>query len=747
MRYYVAGIPLMLLFLLNLQCTDPENPFENPENVEVDYFIKKSLLISHPDTTFLVGDTICVGLVFKLVHLIDTCVVMLDTDTVISVKTASIDDGDSVWVSHRFMSPGKKMLRLHVAIEEGYRIDDSVAVTIAGKPAAVLISPQSKTLYEADPAMLFITAEGTGPLVYSWYLNDALVSGATNDTLKFPAVSKSDSGIYFCVVDNEYGDPDTSDTAHLNVLKYTDCLLDSLYPSAGLLSPEFFPDSIEYLLNVCYVDSVCSLTAIPHNKNASVTFKPPIPFVLPLSDTTTVKVKVTSPDTTTQLDYTVRAYRSNNVATLDTLYCSGGALSPSFVSTTKTYMVKIPRDTAKITLFAELTDTHATLQQIPQNPITLAKDTTDVSLSVVSEDAQDTIEYTVKVIWMPYTFSKTFGTGYFKGGLQTSDGNYYAGGQIDAQGVLLKISPKGEETKRFSPTDVTVINDMLPAFDSGFVACGATTSTKNGWMAKINGDLNTVGNILMQGSAQEDRFETMTAKRGNTGFIAAGEYNWDRTWNTGDAWLVTVDANAAFLRQKTHGGPARDYVADITQAANAGYFFVGTYFPSASADGLAWICKVTESGDTLTWSKMYSGGKGLSFAATIAIADGGAYCVGGISVQATPNTWMPNGFVMRVNANGDSLWTRQHGTATVSEQFLDITKAHDGGYVCVGVQGTKGWILKIDENGNKVWEKQYPQSGGGFVYSIDHTAQKGYICTGHSDSKAWVLRIDQNGDM
>jgi hypothetical protein len=745
MRNYLTTIPLALLFLLISDCSNPDNPFDDPANVKVAYFMKDSLLAAHPDTTFLVGDTGYDGLSFQLPDLIDTCMISMDTDTSFFIATAGIKSNDSVWFSHVFSSPGQKMLRLHVAIQEGHRINDFIPVTIRGKPASVLISPKEKTVVAGDSVMLFITAEGTGTLTYHWYHNKTLLTGKTDDTLTFPSISTLDSGVYFCIVDNEWGEPDTSGSARLNVLPYTDNLLDSLFPSAGVLSPAFKPDSTAYQVNVPYVDSVFSLTAIPHNPKAIVAFKPPLPLTLSLGDTT-VTVTVTSPDSTSKFDYTVRVYRQNNIATLDSLFCTGESLIPPFLPDSTVYMVKIPRDTTIIRFAAFPADSHAAITQNPLNPITLNKDTTDVSITVVSEDKQNTRQYTILVIWKPHTFSKTFGSGYFKAGFQTSDGSYYIGGQIDNQGVLLNLTNAGVEAKRFSPTGVAVINDILPGADSGFIACGATATT-DGWLAKIDGELNTVGNTLTRGTSREDRFETMTAKRGNTGFIAAGEYNWDRTWTTGDAWLVTVDANAAFLREKTHGGPARDYISDITQALNTGYFFVGCYFPTSTANGLAWIGKITESGDTLTWSKTYSSTMDLSFSSVVALPDGGAYCAGGIMVQATSSSWMPNGYIMRVNANGDSLWTKQHGTAGVSEGFLAITSAYDGGYICAGYQGTKGWILKIDENGNKVWEKQYSVSGNGYLYSIAKAKQKGYLCTGVSGNAAWVLRVDENGNI
>jgi hypothetical protein len=746
MRNHLSAFVPALLFLLISDCAKIDNPFDDPANVKVDCCIKDSLLAAHPDTTFLVGDTICVGLSFQLPHLIDTCMVSMDSDTSFFVATSGLKDRDTAWLSYAFSSPGKKLLRLHAAIPEGHNINDIIPVTIRGKPTKVLKSPEEKTVTEGDSVLLVVAAEGTPSLTYSWYHNKSLLTGKTDDTLLLSNVGMDDSGAYYCIVDNEWGPPDTSDSARLRVLPYTGDLLDSLNPSAGALSPEFDPDSTAYKVAVLYDDSLFSLTAIPHDPKAIVTFDPPVPIALLLGDTT-VTVTVTSPDSASKMDYTVRVRRQNNRATLDTLFCSGGSLSPSFFPESTAYTVIIPLDTTEVRFTAHPTDTHATITQNPPNPISLNKDTT-VRITVKSEDSRTIMQYSVRVRWKSPTFSATIGNGAFYAGFKAPDGSYFAAGMIDNNGVVIKLTGAGVESKRFSPAGVAVIYDMVPSGDSGLVACGSTTVTNgDGWLAKIDGELKTPGNVLTRGTSREDRFQTMTAKRGNTGFIAAGEYNWDRTWSTGDAWLVTVDANAALVREKTFGGSARDYVMDITPAANAGYFFAGCYFPTSSANGLAWICKVTESGDTLTWSKTYSSSMDLSFSSVFALPDGGAYCVGGIMVQATTNSWMPDGYIMRVNANGDSLWTKQHGTAGVSEYFNAITGALDGGYICVGRQGSKGWILKIDENGNKVWEKQYPETGDGYLNSIERINNNGYFCTGRSGTGAWALLIDRNGDL
>lgn len=91
----------------------------------------------------------------------------------------------------------------------------SQAVTVRVKePPQITQKPQGGKFPPGSRVELSVTATGEPPLSYQWYLNNVPIAGATNPTYVIANLSRSDEGIYFCVVTNECG-ADTSDTAHV----------------------------------------------------------------------------------------------------------------------------------------------------------------------------------------------------------------------------------------------------------------------------------------------------------------------------------------------------------------------------------------------------------------------------------------------------------------------------------------------------------------------------------------------------
>ena len=67
----------------------------------------------------------------------------------------------------------------------------------------ITADPQSQTVTNGQSVTLNVTAYGSLPLSYQWYLNtNSLVAGGTNMTLTIPSVQPSDLGNYSVVVSN-----------------------------------------------------------------------------------------------------------------------------------------------------------------------------------------------------------------------------------------------------------------------------------------------------------------------------------------------------------------------------------------------------------------------------------------------------------------------------------------------------------------------------------------------------------------
>jgi hypothetical protein len=346
-----------------------------------------------------------------------------------------------------------------------------------------------------------------------------------------------------------------------------------------------------------------------------------------------------------------------------------------------------------------------------------------------------------------FTFSVTFADGDFKAAFQISEGGGYvaAGTGADGQGFIYKIEPNGTEVTHYvfdQNASGEYVEDALPVDDGGYMVCGYTDD--EGWVAKIDSRLQTVKTTLYHGSSREDHFMAMAA-RSDGGFVMGGEYDWDRSWSTGDGWLVKVSSSGAYEGQATFGGGARDHVLALTPAGDEGFFFGGSTFPSAAADGRGWICKTNVAANALDWNKSYIYDRSTGISGLTATSDGGCMCVGGTTRMETPSSGASDAYILRVDANGDKLWSKI-SEIDGADHYFSIAPAHDGGYVCAGVRHDtgSGWLVKIDDNGNTVWEKTF---AGGTINSIKQTSGNGYVCSGKKDNKAWLLRLDINGNL
>jgi hypothetical protein len=86
-----------------------------------------------------------------------------------------------------------------------------------GTPPTITGQPASQTVTVGQTATFTVTATGTGPLSYQWYLNGTAVSGATSTSYTTPAAASTDSGsIYTVTVTNASGTV-TSNQATLTV--------------------------------------------------------------------------------------------------------------------------------------------------------------------------------------------------------------------------------------------------------------------------------------------------------------------------------------------------------------------------------------------------------------------------------------------------------------------------------------------------------------------------------------------------
>lgn len=116
-------------------------------------------------------------------------------------------------------------------------------------------------------------------------------------------------------------------------------------------------------------------------------------------------------------------------------------------------------------------------------------------------------------------------------------------------------------------------------------------------------------------------------------------------------------------------------------------------------------------------------------------------------------TFPSGAFIMKVTENGDTLWTKTYsgGGAT----FRHIINSYDGGYVITGnrtsANGTDVLLVKTDQNGDSLWTKCFGNTGSEMGYAVTETTDKGFLIVGvatpiGSTQDALVLKTDSLGN-
>jgi len=90
-------------------------------------------------------------------------------------------------------------------------------MTPVGTAPEIVTEPTGQTIDEGDPFTLSVTATGTSPLSYQWYLDGNIISGATASTYSVSSSQSGDDGDYTVVVSNAIGS-DTSSVATVTVV-------------------------------------------------------------------------------------------------------------------------------------------------------------------------------------------------------------------------------------------------------------------------------------------------------------------------------------------------------------------------------------------------------------------------------------------------------------------------------------------------------------------------------------------------
>jgi len=288
--------------------------------------------------------------------------------------------------------------------------------------------------------------------------------------------------------------------------------------------------------------------------------------------------------------------------------------------------------------------------------------------------------------------------------------------------------------------------------DGGFIISGYTYSYGAGnadiWLIKTSSSGEMVWSDTLGGPGGELAGSVQQTSDG--GYILTG-YTGSFGWGGGDVWLIKTDSNGDTLWTKTFGGPLEDSGQTVQQTDDGGYIIIGTTTSFGAGNTDYFLIKTDSNGDSV-WAQTYGGAYQDLALSGQQTSDGGYILVGYTNHAGFVNSDV---WLVKTDSNGDTLWTRQYGTET-NEVPYSAQQTSDDGYIITGYVISDGgidtdvFLMKVDSNGDSLWTTNYGSSGGDAGQSVIQTFDDGYIICGYTptiqvDANLWVIKTDSYG--
>ncbi len=239
----------------------------------------------------------------------------------------------------------------------------------------------------------------------------------------------------------------------------------------------------------------------------------------------------------------------------------------------------------------------------------------------------------------------------------------------------------------------------------------------------------------------------------DSGFILCG-YSSSYPYKYEDVYLVKTDSTGQILWEKNYGGNRDERAYSINPVSSGGFIISAEWFDEYIDKTRAYLLKVDENCDTL-WTRKYAGDGNVNSIARDALeTDDGGFMLCGASYDDEGRGI----FLLKTDAEGEALWRK---IIRINEDgwSCDMIKTRDGGYaICGGTEAAPGYndffIVKTDANGDTLWTRSYGYAGDDAAYSIIQSDEGEYYVTG----QAWnvfqpnntfdilVIKLDEQGD-
>jgi hypothetical protein len=308
-------------------------------------------------------------------------------------------------------------------------------------------------------------------------------------------------------------------------------------------------------------------------------------------------------------------------------------------------------------------------------------------------------------------------------------------------------------TRTFGGPRLERFHDVKCTPDGGYIAVGETWSLPGhdvDWYVVKTDSLGHLQWSQTFGGPYDDRAQAMVLTN-DGGYVIAGHISGD-TSRYEDGALVRLNAQGDSVWGHLYGGYSSDVIWAMGSTTDGGYVlggFTGTY---GSGGWDFWMLKTDSLGDSL-WSHTFGGRIDEQGFAVQQTSDGG-YAIGGSTASFSAGAY--DMWLVKTNAQGDSLWSRTYGGGSFDE-VRAMQQTMDSGFILVGYTGSFGqgwenaWLVKTDSLGNMEWNRAYGNVEQTYAMCVRQLGDGGYIVGGANSYGTgnipnWLLRTNALGD-
>ncbi|NTV45396.1 MAG: caspase family protein [Chlorobiales bacterium] len=289
--------------------------------------------------------------------------------------------------------------------------------------------------------------------------------------------------------------------------------------------------------------------------------------------------------------------------------------------------------------------------------------------------------------------------------------------------------------------------------DGGTAFAGSTDSKASGKSAAWVSKLSSSGQLDWDNVFSTSKWDEATAiaPASDGGIVIAGK-TWGKSGGRWDTWIFKVNRSGAQEWEQFFGGKSDDVTKAIVATSDGGFAFLGNTESKPSGKSLAWIVKLSASGQ-LQWENTFNSDKWDEATAIAPTSDGGLI-VAGKTWSRGAGRW--DAWVFKLNRSGAREWEQLYGGKS-DDLAKAIVTTPDGGFAFLGDTDSKAsgksaaWVVKLSSSGQLEWETAPATSRWDEGLSIAATSDGGVAVAGNIWSKgagrsdAWVFKLNRSG--